>query len=310
VTEAVAPSVPRTRRRSRRRAVRNALIGLAFVAPALALFGTFIAYPLIATVRLSFFDWDGLSPDQLWVGVDNFRELFNDDPYFWTAFWNTLIWTAVTVPVQLLLGLALALVLDRHLRGRVVYRSIFFLPAVMAPYIIAFAWSWIYNPELGVVNGFFNLVGIEEHQWLDDPDAALWASMALSFWRYSGLVMIFYLAGLQLIPPTLYEAARVDGASGWRVLRRITLPLLRPMTALLVLLGLILALREFEVVYILTRGGPAHSTDLLSIQVFDQAFRISRLGYAAAISTVMLCLTAVAALYALWLMARAHRSIQ
>jgi raffinose/stachyose/melibiose transport system permease protein len=307
VSDAAAASVPRTRRRSRR-AMRNGLVGLAFVLPALVLFGLFIAYPLVDTVRLSFFSWDGLDPVQDFVGLDNFGELLHEDPYFWKAFWNTIIWTAVTTPLQLVLGLALAVALDRRLRGRVVFRSIFFLPAVMAPYIVAFAWSWIYNPELGVVNGFFDLIGVDGQQWLGEPGAALWASMALSIWRYTGFVMIFFLAGLALIPPNLYEAARVDGATVWMQFRRITLPLLRPMTALLVLLGLIIAVREFEVVYILTRGGPAHATDLLSIQVYDQAFALSRLGYASAISTIILLLSAVAALYALWLMGRAHRA--
>jgi raffinose/stachyose/melibiose transport system permease protein len=309
MSDVAAEPVVLGRRRTRRRAVRNALTGTVFIAPALVLFGLFIAYPVVDTVRLSFFDWDGISPTRLWVGLDNYRELITRDSYFPRAFWNTIIWTAVTVPVQLGLGLAFALALDRGVRFRVAYRSAFFLPAIMSSYVVAFAWSWIYNPEIGVVNGFFDLIGVSRQQWLGEPHAAFWAAIPLSVWRYSGFFMIFFLAGLAMIPTSLYEAARVDGASAWMQLRRITLPMLAPMTSLLVLLGLIIALREFEVIYILTRGGPAHSTDILSIQVFQQAFELSRPGFAAAISTIILGLTAAAAAFSLWLMARAHRSV-
>jgi raffinose/stachyose/melibiose transport system permease protein len=302
--------LPSTRHRfPRRRAVRNSLTCVGFVAPALALFGLFIAYPVFDTLRLSFFDWNGISPTQLWIGLDNYRELFSTDPYFWRAFWNTVIWTGVTVPLELACGLALALALDRRFRLRIAYRSAFFLPAIMSSYVVAFAWSWIYNPQIGVLNGFFDVIGVPRQQWLGDPHAALWASIPLSVWRYSGFFMIFFLAGLAMIPPALYEAARVDGASRFMQLRRITVPMLAPMTSLLVLLGLIIALREFEVIYILTRGGPAHSTDLLSVQVFQQAFELSRPGFAAAISSVILGLTATAAALSLWLIGRAHRMV-
>jgi ABC-type sugar transport system permease subunit len=297
------------RRAASRRSRRNVGFGLLFIAPALALFALFVAYPVIDTIRLSFYDWDGIQPTKTFVGLDNFRELVTQDPYFPRAVWNTLIWTGVTVPVQILVGLTLALVLDRQFRFRVWYRSIFFLPGVMSALIVSFAWGWIYNPEIGVINGFLRALGGSGQAWLAEPDRALWASMALSVWRYSGFTMIFYLAGLQMISPTLYEAARVDGASWWMQLRRITLPLLMPMTALIGLLGLITALREFEVVYLLTRGGPAHATDLLSIQVYSQAFELSRAGYAAAISVFMLGMIAIGSVFALWAMARAHRSV-
>jgi multiple sugar transport system permease protein/raffinose/stachyose/melibiose transport system permease protein len=167
----------------------------------------------------------------------------------------------------------------------------------------------MYNPDIGVINGVLDALGLPEQDWLGRPDAALWASMVLSVWRYSGFCMLFYLAGLQLIEPSLYEAARVDGASEWRQIRRITLPLLRPMTGLLALTGLIGALREFEVIWILTRGGPAHATDLLSVEVFHQAFEQSRYGYAAAIATVLLIVTLAASIGGLMLMKRAQRSV-
>ena len=305
---AVTGARPPVRRR-RRAGGRNALTCLAFCAPALALFAIFVAWPVIDTVRLGLYDWDGLDPQRTWIGLDNFRELLTDDDDVRRAIRNTIVWAAVTVPLQIGVGLGMALLLDRKLRGRVVFRSIFFLPGVMSSVVIVFGWTWIYNPDIGVINGVFDRLGMDGQDWLGDPDAALWASMALQVWRYAGFSMLFYLAALVLIQPSLYEAARVDGASEWQQIRRITLPLLKPMSAVLLLLGLISALREFEVIWILTRGGPAHASELLSTQVFLNAFDEGRLGYASAIATVLLALTFVAAGLALVLVQRAQKSV-
>jgi raffinose/stachyose/melibiose transport system permease protein len=305
------PAATGARRSARRRrgGGRNALTCVAFCAPALVLFAVFVAWPVIDTVRLGLYDWDGLDPQRTWIGLDNFRELFTDDEDVRRAIRNTIVWALVTVPLQIGIGLGLALLLDRKLRGRVVFRSIFFLPGVMSSVVIVFGWTWIYNPDIGVINGVFEALGMDGQDWLGDPDAALWASMALQVWRYAGFSMLFYLAALVLIQPSLYEAARVDGASEWQQIRRITLPLLKPMSAVLLLLGLISALREFEVIWILTRGGPAHASELLSTQVFLNAFDEGRLGYASAIATVLLALTFVAAGLALLLVQRAQRTV-
>src|SRR4051812_10779273 len=297
------------RRSRRRRSLGNAGTGLLFILPAALVFAGFIAYPVIETVRLSFYDWNGIDPGRLWIGLDNYRELFQQDDLFWKAVRNTLLWMVVSVPAQILLGLVFALLLDRKLRGRTFFRTVFFLPAVMSSAVIAFAWSWIYNPEIGVVNGVLRFFGLHGQTWLSEPRAAIWAALALSIWRYCGFIMVFYLAALQLIPASLYEAAKVDGASEWGQIRSITLPLLRPMTGLLVVLGTIGALREFDVIWILTKGGPAHATDLLSTRVYDEAFNLSRPGYGAAIAVVMLGMTLVAAAAALALLAREQRSV-
>ncbi len=189
-------------------------------------------------------------------------------------------------------------------------RAIFFMPAILSPVVIAISWSSVYAPGTGAINELLGWFGLgRHHAWLGEPDHALWAAMAVSLWRYAGLIMIFYLAALQLIPSSLYEAAQVDGASAWAQIRQITLPQLRPMTALLVVLGTIGALREFDVVYVLTGGGPAHASDLLSIQVFDQGFQLSRPGYASAIATLMLAFTLVVAIIQLGILARAQRSV-
>jgi ABC-type sugar transport system permease subunit len=283
-------------------------VGLVFIAPAAVLFALFIAYPVEETFRLSLFDWDGISPDKAWVGLANFGELFHRDPYFWHTVRNTVVWAVVTIPVTIVLGLALALMLDRKLRFRSVYRTAFFIPVVMSAVVIGAVWNWLYDPSFGLVNTALGWLGAGGSRvWLADPALALWAAIVANVWRWTGLTMLFYLAALQTISPDLYQAARVDGASEWAQIRRITLPLLKPMTALLVLLGTIGAFKEFEIIYILTGGGPAHATDLLSIEIFNEGFKLSRSGYAAAISVVLLVATVLVSLVQLEYLGRKNR---
>jgi ABC-type sugar transport system permease subunit len=285
-------------------------VGLLFIAPATVLFALFIAYPVEETFRLSLFDWDGISPSKDFVGLANFGELFHRDPYFWHTVRNTALWAVVTIPLTIVLGLALALMLDRKLRFRNAYRTAFFIPVVMSAVVVGAVWNWLYDPTFGLVNTALGSIGAgDEHVWLADPSLALWSAIAANVWRWTGLTMLFYLAALQTIPPDLYQAARVDGASEWAQIRRITLPLLKPMTALLVLLGTIGAFKEFEIIYILTGGGPAHATDLLSIEIFNEGFKLSRSGYAAAISVVLLVITALVSLVQLEYLGRKNREL-
>jgi raffinose/stachyose/melibiose transport system permease protein len=303
-------SSTRRRTRVRRRRIVRRWPGVLFVTPAVAITGTFLAYPIFKTIRLSFTDWDGLSVVQRGVGLANYGELFHRDPYFWHAARNTALWVAVTVPAQLLIGLTLALLLDRRLRFKIGYRTIFFIPAVLSPVAIGLSWNSLYTPGRGAASELLGLFGFNTHHGLlGNPSRALLAVMIADIWRYAGLIMVFYLAALQSIPASLYEAARVDGASEWGQIRRITIPLLKPMTLLLMLLATIAALREFDLVYILTGGGPAHASELLSIQIFQQGFDFSRVGYSCAIATVMLAATAVAALVQLGYLARTQRAL-
>jgi ABC-type sugar transport system permease subunit len=303
-----SPSTPRRLEILRRRG-RDAATGLAFITPALAIVAVFLAYPIYRTVRLGLYDWDGLSPTARWIGLGNYHDLLHVDPFFWRAVRNTAVWAALTIPAELLVGLALALLLDRKLRFRVGFRTIFFLPAVLSPVVIGSAWNSMFTPDRGAFSQLMGLLGFNPHNgWLGDPRLALYGAVIANTWRYSGLMMIFYLAALQTIPPSLYEAARVDGAPEWQQIRRITLPLLKPMTVLLVLLGSIGALREFDLMYILTGGGPAHASDLFSIQIFQEGFQFGRVGYASAIATILLGVTLVAATLQLAYLARVHRT--
>lgn len=289
-----------------RRRQRGWTAAVPYLFPALLVFGLFTAYPIIQTLRLSFFEWDGISATQSFVGLDNYRELLSADPYFWTALRNNLIWGAVSVTASIVIGFFLATLLDAELRGRAVYRSIFFIPTVMSPVVIAAIWAWIYNPEAGFANQILGLAGIEGKVWLGEPNLALLSTLVVAVWRWSGLYMLFYLAGLQTVSSEVLEASRVDGASYWQSIRHILIPMLRPTTALLVLVGTIAALREFEIIEILTGGGPAHATDLLSTRIFAEAFELFHAGYAATISTILLLLTGFAAALQLRILFRAQ----
>ena len=280
---------------------------LLYLAPALLVFGAFIGFPIVQTIRYSQLDWDGISATRDNVGLDNFRALVSDDPYFWTALRNNVMWGFASVFASIVIGLFLASLLDANLRGRAFYRSVFFLPAVMSPVVIAAVWGRIYNPQSGLANQLLEVAGIDGKVWLGEKNLALASTMLVAVWRWSGLFMLFYLAGLQTIPTDILEAARIDGAGYWQNLRRVLIPMLKPMTALLILLGTISAMREFEIIQILTGGGPAHATDLLSIRIFSEAFELFNAGYAAAISVVLLLLTAVLAVIELRYLAKANR---
>lgn len=272
----------------------------------------FLAYPVFRTIQWSFYSWNGVDPHKTWVGIDNFRTLLSGaDPYFGRAVENTALWAVVGVPIQLVAGLTLALLLNRNLRFRIAFRTVFFIPVVLSPVVIGLAWQAVYFPGTGILNTFLGSLGFNSHwAWLDNPKTAIYASLATNLWRYTGLTMVFFLAALQMIPQSLYEAARVDGASDWTQIKRITLPLLRPMIALLALLGSIGALKEFDMMYILTGGGPAHNTDLVGLQVFNQGFQLYHVGYASAIATLLLVVTFGLAALQLGYLARTYRSVR
>ena len=284
--------------------------GLAFVTPAVAVVSIFFAYPVVATFLWSFQDWNSPGDRHRWVGLFNYTHLTTLEPYFGKALFNTILWTGVTVPAQLLVGLIMALALDRKFRGRTFFRTVFFLPAIFSSVVIAFVWNWIYDPEQGTITQVMQLFGSSGQAWLSQPGTALPSIIVVSIWRYSGFIMLFYLAAMQGIPTDMYEAAAIDGAGWWHKTRYNTLPLLRPMTALLVLFGLIGALREFELIWVMTSGGPAHLTDLLSVQVYQQAFINSEPGSASAIGTVLLALVAASSAVMLFVIGRAQNSVR
>jgi raffinose/stachyose/melibiose transport system permease protein len=275
------------------------------------LYAAFIIYPMINAVWLSFFDWDGFQTSpRTWVGFDNYDKIFNRDPVFWVAFRNSIIWLILSVLVPTTLGLAFAMAVNQRLRGRNLFRAIFYLPAVIAPIAVATIWKWIYNPSFGVLNKMLAAVGIDvgSKAWLGDPDIALFMAFAASVWTVAGLNMVLFLAGLQSIPQELVEAARTDGASRRQVFRHVTIPGLRPAIVVVISLTIINSLKAFELIIGMTGGGPAQRTQLLALWSYTQSFGNHDFGAGNAVATVLLLITLTVVLpYLWWSMRKANR---
>jgi raffinose/stachyose/melibiose transport system permease protein len=288
-TQIASGSATTWRRRLEKRGINSALL---FVAPALLLYASFFAYPLILTVRLSFVKWDAISPPNF-VGLENYVRLFLGQTHFFTALKNNLLWISLTVPLQILIGLPLALLLDRKLRGRQFFRTIFFSPIVLSGAVIGATFSFMLLPGVGIVNLMFAALGLDglDRAWLADPKWALYAAIAVNVWRSFGFAMVLYLAGLQSINPEIIESATVDGTSTLQQSWYITIPLLRPTTATLILLGVIGGMREFELIWLLTQGGPARLTEVLGIMVYEESFKFGNFGLSSAIAVLMVIIT-------------------
>ncbi|TCO21377.1 multiple sugar transport system permease protein [Kribbella steppae] len=281
-----ATTPPRRRLlRSRRRA------GLLMVAPALLHATIWIGIPLVAAVVLSFTSYDVLTPPRF-VGLENFRDLFGDD-VFRRAVLNTSIYTFFTVPVAMAIALLIALMLNTKLTGRAIFRTAIFIPQVTATIAVALVWLWIYDPRSGLANAVLSFLGLSGPNWLSSTSWAMPAVIAVGIWQGIGLKMLIYLAALQSLPAELYEAASVDGASKVRQFFSLTLPLLKPATFFVFVTSVIGAFQSFDQVYILTDGGPANSTTMMTYEIYKSAFREFRMGYACAQSLVLFALLLV-----------------
>jgi multiple sugar transport system permease protein len=243
---------------------------------------------------LSVFSWDGLSPTMTYTGLANFQQLASD-PIFFVTLRNAGIWVVANVGLGILLGLALALLVNQHLRGTTFFRTIYFLPVTVSVIVVGQIWGWIYQGDVGVLNSYLGMIGLDslKRGWLGDPTLAIYSAAVVSLWAGVGFSMMVYLAGLQTIPGEILEAAQVDGATSWQRLRTVTFPLLLPQTVTLTILGVIGTLSQFTLVYVLTKGGPAYQSELPSVFVFDQAFTFSQQGYASAISVVIFALSLI-----------------
>jgi multiple sugar transport system permease protein len=256
-------------------------------------------YPLAYTVVISFQEYKISSREPLFIGLSNYRRILAD-PEVWHAIRISAVFTIVSVGLSFLIGLALALLLNRPLRGRGLIRSLFIIPWAIPAFVAALIWSWMYNDQFGILGALLKQAGVARPPiWLS-TDTALWALIAVMVWKSFPFQLVVLLAGLQSIPPDLYEAAAVDGASTWRRFRSITLPLLRPVAMVAVLLAAINAFHYFPIPWILTRGGPSNATNVIPIATYNIAFAAGDFGYGAAAALLMfLFIAAVSALY-LW----------
>lgn len=268
---------------------------LAFLLPALVLYGTFVIYPIVESTRYSLYEWKGLGPLTDFIGFDNFTRAFRD-PLFRDALRHNGIIIGLSLVLQLPFALALAMLLNTKLPGRGLLRTLFFAPFVLSEVVTGIVWRQILRPG-GLLDQLLTGIGAEGlvRQWLADPDTVLYSVFFVVSWKYFGFHMILMLAGLQQIPKELGEAAMIDGASPWQRFRHVTLPLLGPTVRVSVFLSIIGALQIFDVVWVTTKGGPIGASSTMGTFLYDQ-FRKSLFGYASAVSIVIFVLSLLIAL--------------
>lgn len=264
---------------------RSRLTPYVFIGPAALLFAAFSLIPIIIAITLSFQDTQTLGEGQ-WVGLDNYAQM-GSDRLFRTALINTLVFTIGTVPTAMAAGLALAVALNRPLPGRGVLRAMFFVPMVAAGVVVGVIMSWIFNVDYGVANNALALLGIDRIPWLTSPNMAMFTLIIVVVWTRIGFCMVIYLGALQSIPAELKEAAAIDGAGRWSRFRSITFPMLTPTTSILLILNVVFSIQAFDVIYVMTGGGPGFSTTVLIQYVFRSAFQDGQMGYAAALGLVL-----------------------
>jgi ABC-type sugar transport system permease subunit len=284
----VAPAQKMRRRGllgGRKRSRELALIWL-FLAPSLAIFALYRIIPLVWNGVLSFQFWSPYKP-ATFAGLYHYQEMLFYDDAFWQTLWNTLIFMA-SAPIGIALALLVALLVDMPVRGRNVYRTIVFMSYPVMTVAVGIIWQWLLNEKVGLINYVLISLGIVDKgiPFLESFDYALPAVIVASIWQVIGFYMIILLTGLQSIPPSLYEAASIDGASAFQRFRRITLPLIRPSLFLCFVVGIINSFTAFDLIFVMTGGGPGHATDLLITYIYSLAFKLSKFDYAAAITVV------------------------
>ncbi len=268
------------------------LVALAFLLPACIVIGAMVLYPALKAIAISFTDFNLINPAQ-WVGWRNYIALWSD-PFFIGALKNTLLYLVVVVPVLVVLPIFLALLVNRSIPGIRFFRAAIYLPVVTSLVISALVWKWVYE-EKGLLNHFLLASGLTDDPvgFLTDPACALFSVMAVTVWSGMGYYMVIYLAGLQAIPRHLYEVAEVEGVSAWQQTLHITIPLLRPSIAVVAVMSSIGAMKVFEEVYVMTRGGPLDASKTLVFLLYESAFVEFEMGYASAIGVVLFALTGV-----------------
>ncbi len=259
-----------------------------FVLPALVFYVAFTLIPLAGTLQLSFYKWDGANPVKKWVGLENYAEMFRD-PVTGLAFLNTLIWMVMSYAIQITTALLLAVLIAQVLRGQSFFRVALFLPKVLSVSVVAVVWGRIYDPFIGIVNMALRGIGLDSvaRGWLGDPTFALPAIQIAHSWNGYGWYMVVYLAALQAIEPVLYEAADIEGAGGWQKFRWITLPGIRHVHTLVLVLSMINSLQAFGTIWAMTQGGPFHASEVISTHIYKTAFGVNQVGYGAAMSLVL-----------------------
>ncbi|MFI2564218.1 carbohydrate ABC transporter permease [Paenarthrobacter sp. NPDC089714] len=284
ISKPVAPAV--AGRGNRKQARRNTLIGWTFILPNFIGFLAFTLIPVLAAFALSFMEWTSFSAPK-WVGLANFQRMFASDS-FWIALRNTVVYALGHVPLTMALALLLAMLLNRKLKGIGFFRVAIFFPYITSLVAVAVVWNMLFSPDNGPINQLLHAIGIANAPgWTSSSDWALPAVIITSVWRDMGYYMVLYLAGLQAIPTELYEAAEVDGASAWQRFWNVTIPSLRPTTFFVVVMLTVSSFKVFDLIVVMTNGGPGRSTTVLSQLIYQEGIGEGKFGYSSAISLVL-----------------------
>ncbi len=266
-----------------------------FLAPAVAVCLVFMVVPGIMEFYLSLTDWNGISSVYNYIGFRNFRQIF-DDRVFYLALRNTLIYSFLVVLLQHTFSLAMAVIINRGVKGQRFYKTVLFIPCLLSSIVVGLAFNFIYNPINGQLNfmlGKLGLVSLAKTNWLGDPKIALFSIIFVSVWQFVGYCMIIYMAGLKGIPKEIIEAAGVDGAGNWHMFRHIEFPSIAPAFTINTVLSIIGTLKAFEVVYAMTGGGPGNATDVIATYIYKVGFSSSRMGYGTAVSLILFLMIVV-----------------
>jgi multiple sugar transport system permease protein len=263
-----------------------ALAGYLFLLPNIVGFLVFSSLPVLATLAISTLDWDMIRRPTF-VGVENYQKLLVEDATFRRVLVNTAYYVLGTVPTGMVLSLLLALAMNSSIRGITLFRAIFFIPVITSAVAVAMIWRWLFNSDYGLINAGLFALGLNGIPWLSSSAWAMPAVIIMATWKHVGYNMVIYLAGLQGIPPSLYEAASIDGASALQRFRHITLPLLTPTTFFILVISMISSFQVFDLAFILTAGGPGIATNTIVMYVYNQAFQFFHMGYAAAVAWVL-----------------------
>lgn len=270
------------------RARRNeALLAYAFLFPSLVFLAVFTYWPILRSIWFSLHDVVLGDPEIFWLGAENYLRLL-DDGLFWKVFANTALYTLITIPLAILVALLLAVALDSKLRGIGLYRSAFFYPVMIPSVAAGMVWVFLYAPGYGPINEALTFLGLPRLDWLYSSKWALPAIMLMSIWKYSGYFMLILLAALKLVPSDLYEAARLDGVSAPQRLLHITVPLISPTLYFVIVIGLLHSYQIFDYVYVMTQGGPADATNVLTFYIYQNGFQYQDIGYASTLANTLL----------------------
>ncbi len=271
--------------------------GLLFLLPSLVLYLIFMVYPFFQSIYLSFTNWNGATPTKEWIGLENYQALL-DDSLLWRSLQHNLIWVVIGTIAPLVVGFLLAVLLASRPKGFTLFRTVYFMPQVLSPVVIGIVWGWIYNPLFGLLNKGLDRIGLENASrgWLGDPQFALYAVLVAAIWAEVGFVFVIFLAGLQNVSRDLIEAATLDGANAWRRFWDVTVPQMANVVTVVTSLLLIGGFSVFDIIFVMTGGGPANATDVIGTYAYTEAFTQNNVGYASTLTLIMTVITLIASI--------------